>query len=107
MRCPYCGYEDSRVTDSRTAPEGVRRRRECLSCGQRFSTLERARMAELMVVKKDGRREPFSSEKLLAGIRRACEKRPIPASTVEVLAEEVEAAAAAQGRAEVPSTFIG
>jgi transcriptional repressor NrdR len=95
------------VTDSRTAVEGVRRRRECLSCGQRFSTLERIQMAELLVVKKDGRREPFSREKVLAGIRKACEKRPIPASVMEVLAEEVESVAAAQGRAEVPSTFIG
>lgn len=107
MRCPYCGYEDSRVTDSRTAPEGVRRRRECLGCSRRFSTLERVQLAELLVVKKDGRREEFSREKLLSGVRRACEKRPIPASVMEGLADEVEAAASALGRAEVPSKFMG
>ncbi|MFQ5879167.1 MAG: ATP cone domain-containing protein, partial [Dehalococcoidia bacterium] len=107
MRCPYCDHDDSRVTDSRTAPEGIRRRRECLACGRRFSTLERVQVGELLVAKKDGRREPFSREKVLIGVRKACQKRPIAAAVMEALADAVETAAAALGRAEVPTSFIG
>ena len=107
MKCPYCGFEDSKVTDSRAMEGGIRRRRECLSCGQRFSTIERVELAGLLVVKKDGRREEFSRDKILTGIRKACEKRPIPLGTIEALAEEVEAQAYAQGKAEVPASAIG
>jgi transcriptional repressor NrdR len=107
MRCPYCGFADTKVTDSRDADEGIRRRRECLNCGQRFTTAERLATGSLLVAKKDGRREEFSREKLLAGLRRACEKRPLPAGAVEAVADAVEAALRARGTPEVPSVEIG
>ncbi len=107
MHCPYCSTDDSRVVDSRTVEDGVRRRRECLGCNARFTTYERVEMVPLLVVKRDGRREPFSHEKLLAGLRRACEKRPLEASTVEALGAEVEREVYARSAAEVPSTVIG
>jgi transcriptional repressor NrdR len=109
MRCPFCYYEETKVIDSRTADDGVRRRRECLAagCGRRFTTYERIQLAGAFVVKKDGRREEFSREKLLAGVRKACEKRPLSASQVEGLVDYVEAAVTSQGGAEVPSSFVG
>lgn len=107
MKCPYCGFEDSKVTDSRAMEGGIRRRRECLSCGQRFTTAERVELAGLVVVKKDGRREEFSRDKLLLGVRKACEKRPIPQGAVEALVDDVETQVHAQGKAEVPTTFVG
>jgi transcriptional repressor NrdR len=107
MKCPYCGFDDSKVTDSRAMEGGIRRRRECLSCGQRFTTAERVELGGLMVVKKDGRREEFSREKILLGVRKACEKRPIPQGAVEALVDEVEAQVYAQGKAEVPTSFVG
>ena len=107
MKCPYCSSDDSKVTDSRAMEGGIRRRRECLSCGQRFTTIERVELGSLLVVKKDGRREEFSREKVLVGIRKACEKRPIPLGAIEALADEVEAQAYAQGKAEVPTSAIG
>jgi transcriptional repressor NrdR len=107
VRCPYCGSDDTKVTDSRDAEDGVRRRRECLSCGQRFTTYERVQTSTLMVAKKDGRREEFSREKLLGGLRKACEKRPLPAGTVEAVADDVEATLRALGVPEVPSQQIG
>ena len=107
MRCPYCGFADTKVTDSRDADEGIRRRRECLNCGQRFTTVERLAATSLLVAKKDGRREEFSREKLLAGLRTACEKRPLAAGAVEAVADAVEAALRARGAPEVPSQEIG
>jgi transcriptional repressor NrdR len=107
MKCPYCGFDDSKVTDSRAMEGGIRRRRECLSCGQRFTTAERVELGGLMVVKKDGRREEFSREKILLGVRKACEKRPIPQGAVEALADDVETQVYAQGKAEVPTSFVG
>jgi transcriptional repressor NrdR len=107
MKCPYCGFEDSKVTDSRAMEGGIRRRRECLSCGQRFTTAERVELGGLMVVKKDGRREEFSRDKLLLGVRKACEKRPIPQGAVEALVDDVETQVHAQGKAEVPTSFVG
>jgi transcriptional repressor NrdR len=107
MRCPYCGFADTKVTDSRDADEGIRRRRECLNCGQRFTTAERLATGSLLVAKKDGRREEFSREKLLAGLRKACEKRPLPAGAVEAVADAVEAALRARGTPEVPGVEIG
>lgn len=107
MRCPYCGRSDSKVTDSRDTEDGVRRRRQCLSCGQRFTTYERLQLATLFVVKKDGRREEFSRDKLLAGLRKACEKRPLPAGTVEAAAAEIESALLAQGLPEVSTRDVG
>ena len=107
MLCPFCGYEDSRVIDSRTVDHGIRRRRECLQCGARFTTYERVQSVGVLVVKKDGRREAFSREKLLAGLRRAGEKRPIEASAFEGLADQIEASLHQQGVSEVPSTTVG
>ena len=107
MKCPYCGFDDSKVTDSRAMEGGIRRRRECLSCGQRFTTAERVELGGLMVVKKDGRREEFSREKILLGVRKACEKRPIPQGSVEALVDDVETQVYAQGKAEVPTSLVG
>lgn len=109
MRCPFCYYEETRVIDSRTAEDGVRRRRECLAtgCARRFTTYEKVQLAGVYVIKKDGRREEFSREKLLAGVRRACDKRPIAASAIDGLADYVEAAVLAQGVAEAPSSYVG
>jgi len=107
MRCPYCQADDTRVVDSRTVEDGIRRRRECLDCASRFTTYERVEVAAVLVVKRDGRRETFSREKLLAGLRRACEKRPLAADTVDDIAAEVEREVFARACAEVPSTWIG
>lgn len=107
MRCPFCRSDDSKVVDSRTVEDGVRRRRECLACAARFTTYERTETAAVLVVKRDGRREAFAREKLLAGVRRACEKRPLAADAVEGLVSTVEDAVQARGLAEVPSTAIG
>ncbi len=91
MKCLYCGYAESKVIDSRPTEEGssIRRRRECLHCGKRFTTYERIEEIPIMVVKKDGRREPYDGNKVLSGIRKACEKRPIPSSEVERVADDV------------------
>ena len=107
MRCPYCGFEDTKVIDSRDSDDGIRRRRECLSCGERFTTFERVQAVGLQVIKKDGRREDFSREKLLLGIRRACEKRPLPVGAIEAVVDDIEATLLAQGKGEVPSSLIG
>lgn len=107
MKCPYCNSADSKVTDSRTAEDGIRRRRECLSCGLRFTTYERVQSAALQVIKRDGRREEFNREKLAAAIRAACAKRPLPMGAVEKIVEEIETEIQALGRAEVPSSLIG
>jgi transcriptional repressor NrdR len=107
MHCPYCGFEDTKVIDSRDSEDGIRRRRECLACGERFTTFERVQTVGLQVVKKDGRREDFSREKLLLGIRRACEKRPLPVGAIEAVVDAIEATLQGQGKAEVPSSLIG
>jgi transcriptional repressor NrdR len=107
MKCPYCSSEDSRVIDSRDVNDGVRRRRQCLECGSRFTTYERVLPGSLFVVKKDQRREEFSKDKLLAGIRKACEKRPLPAGAIDRLADDIEAELYHLGRAEVASSSIG
>ncbi len=107
MKCPYCECDDSRVIDSRDVNEGVRRRRQCLDCGARFTTYERIMSASLFVVKKDRRREGFNRDKLLAGILKACEKRPLPVGAVERLADDVETELYKVGRAEIASSIIG
>ncbi|HEY55806.1 MAG TPA: transcriptional repressor NrdR [Dehalococcoidia bacterium] len=107
VKCPYCGYADSKVIDSRDVNEGIRRRRQCLSCRARFTTYERLQPAGLFVIKKDRRREEFSQEKLLSGIRRACEKRPLPTGAVDRLAVDIEARLYQSGRSEIPSSVIG
>lgn len=107
MLCPSCGNCDSKVIDSREVNEGIRRRRQCLHCGHRFTTYERLEPVSLFVVKKDQRREEFNREKLLSGIRRACEKRPLPVGTVEKLADDIEAGLYSLGKAEVAASAIG
>ncbi|MCR4393038.1 MAG: transcriptional regulator NrdR [Dehalococcoidales bacterium] len=107
MNCPYCGYPDSRVIDSRDVNAGIRRRRQCLSCKARFTTYERLQPASLFVVKKDQRREEYNREKLLSGIRKACEKRPLPTGAIEKLVDEIESELYDLGKAEVPSSLIG
>jgi len=92
MRCPFCSNDEDRVVDSREAKEGtvIRRRRECLQCGRRFTSYERIEEIALMVVKRDGTREPFDRHKLLSGVRKACEKRPIRLKALEAIVDEVE-----------------
>lgn len=107
MRCPFCGFGDSSVIDSREVDDGIRRRRQCKSCDQRFTTYERVQSASLMVVKKDGRREEFSREKVRSGIQRACAKLSISSAQVEALVDEVEMTLLSRGQSEVPFTEIG
>src|SRR5206468_874913 len=107
MNCPFCTEAETKVTDSRPEKDGIRRRRECLACGRRFTTLERVELGGVVLLKKDGRREPFDRAKVIAGVRKACEKRPIPSGAVEALADEVEQAVFAMNRAEVASSVVG
>jgi transcriptional repressor NrdR len=109
MRCPFCRHRGNRVVDSRMSGDGatIRRRRMCASCKRRFTTYERVEEAAPMVVKKDSRREPYDRLKVIAGIKRACEKRPVSMETIEEIADRIEAAAAELGGKEVPSEFIG
>ncbi|MFH1788269.1 MAG: transcriptional regulator NrdR [Candidatus Altiarchaeota archaeon] len=107
MNCPYCGHQDSQVIDSRDASEGVRRRRKCLQCGGRFTTYERFHKGGLFVIKKDKRREEFSKDKLLTGIRKACEKRPLPTGAIDKMADDIESELYRLGKAEVPSRTVG
>ena len=89
MNCPFCGHYDSKVIDSRDVNDGIRRRRECLKCESRFTTYERLEPAGLFVIKKDQRREAFNKDKVIAGMRKACEKRPLPTGIVDKLADEI------------------
>jgi transcriptional repressor NrdR len=109
MRCPFCSYGESKVIDSRAAEEGssIRRRRECLQCMRRFTTYEVVEESPLMVIKKDGRRELFDRTKLLNGILRSCEKRPIPLSVVENVVDKVEKELRNLMEREVSSRHIG
>ncbi|MBD1372800.1 transcriptional regulator NrdR [Hazenella sp. IB182357] len=109
MKCPLCGYNGSRVLDSRPAHDGnaIRRRRECESCEKRFTTFEMVEVQPLIVIKKDGSREEFSREKLLRGLIRACEKRPVPLEVLENLVAKIEGNLRQSGLAEVPSQEIG
>lgn len=109
MRCPYCENEDSKVIDSRHTEDGraIRRRRECESCGRRFTTYEKVEEVILMVIKRDGRREAFDRAKLLNGIIRACEKRPVSLAEMEKIVEEIERGLNNMMEKEVDSTFIG
>jgi transcriptional repressor NrdR len=111
MRCPYCGGNNSKVIDKRDAADvgHIRRRRECLNkkCGKRFTTYERVEQLDLTVVKKDGRRERFDRNKLLIGMLRACEKRPIPREKIEGIVDDIEANMRAHPSTEVDSKVIG
>ena len=107
MHCPYCNHSDSKVIDSREAPEGVRRRRECIQCGLRFTTYERIQTTALMVAKRDGRREEFNRDKLTGSIQKACVKRPLPTGTIDKLVDDIETSLQGLGRAEIPAAAIG
>ena len=109
MKCPYCGYLESKVVDSRPADEGasIRRRRECLSCHKRFTTYETVESLTLMVVKKDGSRQSFDRSKVLSGLIRACEKRPVPYQSMEALVAEIEQVLQNQMDREISSAQIG
>lgn len=108
MKCPYCAYDRTRVIDTAQSPRGtVRRRRHCPHCEQRFSTYERAILDTPLIVKRGGTREEFSREKLMAGLRLACEKRPVAAADIERIVDEVEFELQKMGRAEVPSKTVG
>ncbi len=109
MKCPSCGHLEDRVIDSRSAKEGqaIRRRRECLGCQRRFTTYETVETTPLLVIKKDGRREPFSRDKILNGLLRACEKRPIPAEKIHAFVDRLEAELMQKGQDEVHSSEIG
>ena len=107
MRCPFCSGKESKVTDSRTNDAGIRRRRECLDCRQRFSTLERVQSAPLLVSKRDGRREEFSRDKMIAGLRLACAKRPVASQMIESMVDGIEADLQQRGGNEVASETLG
>lgn len=109
MKCPFCDALEDKVIDSRMAKEGelIRRRRECLSCKRRFTTYERIEESLPMVVKKDGRREPFDRTKILNGIKKACEKRPISVATIEAVTDRIEKRIQEMGETEVSSRTIG
>ncbi len=108
MQCPYCQTEDSRVLDTtHDSHGGIRRRRECLNCGQRFSTYERPILATPLLIKQDGTREEFDREKLARGIRIACAKRPVSAADIERLIGQVEASLQKLGKSEVSSRVVG
>ena len=100
MRCPYCGYRESKVVDSRPADEGasIRRRRECLSCEKHFTTYETVEYLPMVVIKKDGSRQSFDRSKVLRGIQRSCEKRPVSAADMERMASEIEQATRSTAR---------
>ena len=109
MKCPYCAYEESKVIDSRPADDGerIRRRRECLNCGKRFTTHETVETIPLIVVKRDKSREPFDRNKLLGGLLRACEKRPVSLETIENIVTGIEASLKNSMDREVTSKMIG
>ncbi|MBI4480902.1 MAG: transcriptional repressor NrdR [Acidobacteria bacterium] len=109
MKCPFCGHPENKVVDSRESEEAqsIRRRRECLSCERRFTTYERVDEIPYMVVKKDGRREKFDRQKVLAGLLRACEKRPVGTNRLEEIVNEIEVKVADSPDREIPSTQIG
>jgi transcriptional repressor NrdR len=109
MRCSFCGYKEDKVVDSRSIQEdrAIRRRRECLKCGKRFTTYEYIEEPSLIVIKRDGRRQPFDRKKILSGIMKACEKRPISIDKMEEIVIQVERALQKKPIREVPSTKIG
>ena len=109
MKCPFCSYNESKVIDSRPADEGtsIRRRRECLSCGKRFTTYETVESLPMVVVKKDGSRQSFDKRKVLGGMIRACEKRPVSVNTLEELVTEIEQVLQNEMEREVSSAKVG
>jgi len=109
MKCPFCSHDDTRVVDSRLGKEGnnIRRRRECVECERRFTTYERVEETLPLVIKKDGRREAFDRQKIISGIQRACEKRPVSIATIEKLVDQMELSLQESGEKEIPASRIG
>jgi len=107
VRCPYCHFRDSKVTDSRANDDGIRRRRQCIACGERFTTVEAVQFSTVQILKRDGRREEFSREKLLRGLRSACAKRNISVAQLEGIVTDIESRVNADGRPEIPSQVLG
>lgn len=109
MKCPFCGFADTKVIDSRLGKEGnnIRRRRECFDCERRFTTYERIEETLPLVVKKDGRREAFDRQKIIAGMQRACEKRPVSIATIEKMVDRLELSLQESGEKEIESSRIG
>ena len=109
MKCPFCAQTEDKVVDSRESGNGdaIRRRRECLACGRRFTSYERIEEIPFFVIKKDGRREPFDRSKLLAGLIRACEKRPVSAKSLEAIVEEVEQMVMDSAEREIEAVAVG
>ena len=107
MRCPHCGHHESKVLDTRASEQGIRRRRQCLRCENRFSTIEKAQATTLMVSKRGGGVEEFDRPTLLNGIRLACTRRPMPAGTVDKVVDDIEEDLLRRGRSEVTSTLVG
>jgi transcriptional repressor NrdR len=107
MKCPYCANKFLRVTDKRSSADGIRRRRECLKCKKRFTTYERIEQSDLFVIKKDGRKEQFSREKIENGLIKAFEKRPVSKETIEKIVNEIEEQIRKRGKKEIKSSLIG
>jgi len=107
MKCPFCGSAESRVIDTREVGDGIRRRRECQTCQQRYTTYEQVAKVTLLVVKRDGRREVFDRQKLFQGIWTACAKRPIASEVIEDLVADIESSLYGLGQSEVPSRIVG
>ncbi len=109
MKCPFCTHDDTRVVDSRLGKEGnnIRRRRECIDCERRFTTYERVEETLPLVIKKDGRREVFDRQKIISGIQRACEKRPVSIATIEKVVDQMEVKLQESGEKEIAASCIG
>ena len=109
MKCPFCSHDDTRVVDSRLGKEGnnIRRRRECIDCERRFTTYERVEETLPLVIKKDSRREAFDRQKIISGIQRACEKRPVSISTIEKVVDQMELSLQESGEKEIDASRIG
>jgi transcriptional repressor NrdR len=107
MKCPYCSNESFKVTNKRSSPEGIRRRRECLICKKRFTTYEKIEKSEIYVIKKDGRREIFKREKIETGLNKAFEKRPVSKEIIERIVNEIEEQIRKKGKKEIKSSIIG
>ncbi len=109
MKCPYCGKEEDKVIDSRSVQEGkaVRRRRQCLSCCKRFTTYEYVENVSLLIVKNDGRREPFDRQKLRTGIELACKKRPVGSKRIDAMVDEIEEKLLSMSKGEIESSVMG
>jgi transcriptional repressor NrdR len=107
MQCPYCSNEQLKVTDKRSAPEGIRRRRECLKCKKRFTTYERIEKPDIYVIKKDGKRDKFDTKKIESGVYKAFEKRPVSKEKIDKMIRDVEETIRRRGKKEIKSSSIG